>query len=170
MASDLANYIQSNSSGSVSVLTISRWNATAQSYDIYYHQSDFGNFSVFNQYPYRVEVDVTTGDNVIWTLLGNVPSLSSYQYTLQETAGTDYNWVMQPSDRNTITDTSGLANDIQAHSSAPVTVSTISRWNATSQGYDIYYHQSHFGDFITLLGYPYRVEVDVTIGTTVTWP
>jgi hypothetical protein len=170
MASDLANYIQSNSNGSLSVLTISRWNATAQSYDIYYHQSGFGNFSVLNQYPYRVEVDVTSGTSVVWTLLGSVPNIGSYHYTLQETAGTDYNWVMQPLERTVITDTLGLANDIQAHSSAPVTVLTISRWNSTAQSYDIYYHQTHFGNFSTHPGYPYRVEVDVTTGNTVTWP
>jgi hypothetical protein len=172
MASDLANYIQSNSNGSLSVLTISRWNVTAQSYDIFYPPFyPFGDFPVFMQYPYRIEVDVNVGNSVVWSLLGNIPNIGSYHYALQETAGTDYNWIMQPLDRSDIINTLGLANDIQTYSSAPVTVLTISRWNATAQSYDIFYPPFYpYGDFLTRPGYPYRVEVDVVSGNSVTWP
>ena len=170
MASELADYIQSNSDNILTVQTISRWNAIAQSYDIYYHEAGFGDFPVVSQFSYRVEVDINNDNNAIWTLVGDVPSKSSYHYTLHETAGTDYTWIMQPLDKTTITNTIGLADDIEAHSSTGLMVLTISKWNAIAQSYDIFYHQSLFGDFPTYPGYPFRVEVDVANSDNVVWP
>jgi hypothetical protein len=132
-ASELANYIQSNSDNILTVQTISRWNDIAQSYDIYYHEAGFGDFPVVNQYSYRVEVDINNDNNAIWTLVGDVPSIGSYHYTLYETAGTDYTWIMQPLDKTTITNTIGLAGDIESHSSTSLMVLTISKWNAIAE-------------------------------------
>lgn len=170
MASDLANHIEANSDGTVTVQTISRWNATAQSSSLYYHQFGFGDFLISNQMPFRVEVDVANGTSVVWTQVGGVPAAGSYSYTLQETTGTDYSWIMLPLDHNGISMASDLSNDIEANASAGVTVQTISQWNGTAQSFSFYYHQFGFGDFSVWLGYPYRVEVDVASGSSVTWP
>lgn len=167
-AATLANHVQTNNNGTVTVQTVSRWNATAQGLDIYFHQLGLGDFPISNQSAYRVE---TTGPaSAVWTMVGDVPAIGSYNYTLLETGGTDYNWIMDPLDRPSNSQASVLANDIQTNASAPVTVQTISKWNATAQSYDIYFHQLGLGDFDVRPGYPYRVEVDVTTGSSVSWP
>lgn len=170
MASALADHIEANSDGSVSVQTISRWNATAQSPVIYYHQFNFGDFSIQNQHPYRLEIDIGSGESLVWTYTGDVPDIGSYSCTLRETTGTDYTWIMHPLHLSNITMSSGIANDIETNASASVTIQTISRWNAIAQSPVIYYHQFNFGDFTSRPGYPYRVEVDITSGDSVTWP
>ena len=166
-AADLANHVETNSGGAVTVQTVSKWNAAAQSYDIYYHQFAFGDFPISNQAAYRVE---TTGTaSAMWSQVGEVPEVGSYSFMLLETATTDFNWIMYPLDRGTTNMASDFAADIEANASGSVTIRTISRWNAPAQSYDIYYHQFSFGDFGVLPGYPYRVEPDVASGSSVTW-
>jgi hypothetical protein len=169
-ASDLATNIENNNNGNVVIQTISRWNAQAQGPDIYYRQFQFGDFNVQNQYPYRVEIDIVGGTYVVWTLVGNVPIIGSYVYTLYETMQTDYTWIMQPLDYSLIALASTLSLDIEANSSPSTIVQTTARWNAPAQGPDIYYHQFAFGDYPTRPGYPYQVEVDVVGATSAFWP
>lgn len=169
-ASDLANHIENNSNSSVSVLTVSEWNAPAQNITTYDHFFGFGDFNIELKFPYRVEVDVGSGNTVVWAMVGPLPVITYDTYTLYETTGTDFNWIMQPLDMTTISDASYLANNIQTNSSAPVSVLTISQWNAPAQNITTYDHLYGFGDFNTRFGYPYRAEVNVNSGSSVTWP
>jgi hypothetical protein len=169
-ASDLANYIESHSNGSVTIQTISRWNPIAQSTDIYYHQSDFGDFDISIQRPYRVEADITSGDTVAWSQIGSLPDRDSASFALVETATTDFAWIMLPLDKANINQASDLAHEIESNSSGSITVQSISRWNGIAQSADIYYHQSDTGHFALQEGYPYRIEVDISGGSSVNWP
>lgn len=169
-ASNLANHIQNNSNGSVSVVTVSEWNEPAQNITTYDHFFGFGDFNVALKYPYRVEVDITSGSQVVWAMVGPLPAITMDTYTLYETTGTDFNWLMQPLDMTYISNASDLANNIQTYSSAPVSVLTVSQWNAPAQNITTYDHVYGFGDFTTRFGYPYRVEVNVNTGSSVTWP
>ncbi len=66
VTSDLANNIEFNSSGSVSVLTIARWNNSSQNLEIYDNVNDFGFSAVRFGYPYRVEISLSANGNVTW--------------------------------------------------------------------------------------------------------
>jgi hypothetical protein len=169
---NLANHIQNNSNGSVSVRSVSRWNASGQNTSSYNHLSGFGKFPVALKNPYRVEIDLPglSLGNVIWAQVGELPAITTDTYTIYETSGTDYTWILQPLDMTLVGSTSMLASEIQNKSSAPVSVLTISRWNLSGQNYSSYNNLSGFGSFITRFGYPYRVEVNINSGFTVTWP
>jgi hypothetical protein len=169
-AATLATHIQNNSSSAVTVETISKWNPVAQSIDSYDYQYDFGDFPISNQSAYRVGwTAANSAASITWSLVGDVPGIGSYSYTLLDTDDTDYNWIMLPLDRSSMTLASALAADIEAHASPAVTVLTVSKWNSEAQSWDSYDHQYNFGDFNVQFGYPYRVEVDVTGGTSATW-
>jgi hypothetical protein len=103
-------------------------------------------------------------------MVGPLPGITYDTYTLFETTGTDFTWILQPLDMTAITEARYLANNIQTNASAPVTVFTVSYWNAPSQNISTYDHQFGFNNFSTRFGYPYRVEVDVNSGTSATWP
>lgn len=169
---DLANHIQNNSNGSVTVRTVSRWNASGQSSSVYNHASGFGSFSVFVKTPYRIEIDLPSValGSVIWAQVGVLPPITLDTYPLYETTGTDYSWILQPLDMTSIQSTITLSDNIQNYSSAPVSVLTISQWNGLSQNYSTYTKRTNFGNFVTRFGYPYRVEVNVNTGFSITWP
>ncbi len=168
-AQDLAAHIQNNSSGTVSVLTISRWNATGQNFST--NSGSINNFTVSVKNPYRIEIDLPgSSGSTIWAQVGTLPSITTDTYTLYETTGTDFTWILQPLDMTAIPDATALASDIQNKSSAPVSVLSISRWNPIGQNYSTFDNQGGIGNFTTRFGYPYRVEVNVNTGTTVTWP
>jgi hypothetical protein len=171
-AQTLANHIQNNSNGSIAVRTVTRWNASGQGTSTYNHTSGFGNYAVAVKNPYRIEIDLpsVSSGSVIWAQVGNLPAITTDTYTLYETSGTDYTWLLLPLDMTLIANTIAFAGNIQTYASAPVAVLTISRWNPSGQSYGTYNHQSGFGNFTTRFGYPYRVEVNVNTGFTVTWP
>jgi hypothetical protein len=172
-AAKLANHIQANSTGSVTVKTISRWNPTSQNFTTYINTFPFsGSFTTILKNAYRIEVDlpsISTG-NVIWAQVGKLPTITQDTYTLHETSGTDYTWVLQPLDLTSVTSANALASHIVNNASGPVGVLSVSRWNGTSQNLTIYNPQQPFGNYTTRFGYPYRIEVNVNIGLTVTWP
>lgn len=168
LASTLATNIQSNSSAGVSVATVEQWNAIGQNYQTYVKgPPSSGDYALQIGNVYRVTVDVTSGSSVIWAQLGNVPLASIYSYTLRETAGSDFNWIMLPLDKSTITQASGLKLHIDANATPATTVSTVERWNVVGQNYQTYAPPS--GDFIIQIGNPYRVTVDVLSGTSSVW-
>jgi hypothetical protein len=169
-AHDLANYVEANSSSSVQVNTISKWNTTAQSPEFYYHQYAFGDFPVLSQYPYRIETDITGNNHSVLTLVGLVPLAGSCDYSLSETSGTDYNWIMLPLEMGYMTMASQLAADIESNASSSALVNTVGKWNGTAQSPEYYFHQYLFNDFAISLGYPYQIEVDVLDGTSTVWP
>jgi hypothetical protein len=172
MASNLANHIQSNSNGAVNVLSVSKWNPISQSIEAYDHIWSFGDFNVFIKFPYRIEVDIpaTTSGSVIWAQVGSLPTITYDTYQLYETADTDFTWIMQPLEMTSVTTARYLATNIQNNASAPVAVLTIGQWNNTGQSIEAYDHQYGFGNFPTRFGYPYRIEVNVNTGVSVTWP
>ena len=171
-AQTLANHIQNNSNGSVAVRTVMRWNASGQGPTTYNHTTGFGSFDLAIKSPYRVEIDLPSmaAGSVIWAQVGSLPAITTDTYTLYETTGTDYTWVLLPLDMNIITTAIAFANNVQTYSSAPVAVLTIMRWNASGQNPSTYNHQTVFGSFTTRYGYPYRIEVNVNSGSTVIWP
>jgi len=168
MASDLAAHVEANNNNnSITVKSVSEWNPSGQSLTTYSHEFGFGDFSISNQRPYRVET--TGGESVVWTQVGDVPDIGSYSFELLETASTDFNWIMYPLDRNDGL-ASDIANDIEANASGEVIILSVSEWNASGQTLTTYSHEFGFGDFAIRPGYPYRVEVDVVNGSSVIWP
>lgn len=172
MASHLANHIQNNSNGSITVLSVSRWNPIGQSIETYDHSITFGDFPVAMKFPYRIEVDIPSisSGTLVWAQVGGLPLITFDTYTLYESADTDFTWIMQPLELTTVTSASGLANHIQNNASAPLAVLTAGQWNGSGQSIENYDHQINFGNFATRFGYPYRIEVNINSGFTVTWP
>lgn len=169
-AQDLGNHIKNNLfAGSVDVLTISRWNPVAQTFTSYVYSTVTPGFDVYTKQPYRVElnIDGVTSGSVIWAQVGRVPEITQGTYTLYETATTDFNWILQPLDMVNITNTTQLAEAIEADSSGEVTVRSIARWNPIAQLFTSYVRPA---SSTTRFGYPYRVEVEVDIGNSVIWP
>jgi hypothetical protein len=169
-AQDLANYVANNIfSGAINVLTLSRWNPVAQGFTSYVYSTTNPGFDVFTKQPYRVEINIdgVTSGSVIWAQVGRVPEITQGTYTLYETATTDFNWILQPLDMVNITNTTQLAEAIEANSSGGVTVLSIARWNPVGQIFTSYVRP---GFSTTRFGYPYRVEVEVDVGDSVIWP
>lgn len=165
----LAQYIENNSGGSVDVLSISKWNGSAQQFDLYIDDPDETPGSVQIKRAYQVEVDIdgTDSGSIIWAQVGKLPNITTDTYTLYDTTSTDYSWVLQPLDMTLITDTDQLMNSIQTNASAPNTVISISRWNGSAQQFQTYFATDAAK---TRFGYPYQVEVDITSGYSITWP
>jgi len=171
-ASTLATHIQNNSTGNVIVRNISRWSASSQNFSTWSRiLPGINNFLVNVKFPYRLEVDVDgASGSVIWAQVGWLPDITFDTYTLYETTGTDQNWILQPLDMTSITTASSLASNIQTQSSAPISVLSTSRFNGASQNFTTYSAGLPFTSFTTRFGYPYRIEVNVNSGFTVTWP
>lgn len=170
---NLRDHIQANSNAAVTVLSISRWNASGQNFTI--SGAPFWNsFPVLSRFAYRMSLDIPgvsgTSGSVVWAQVGGLPVITNDYYTLYESSGTDFNWILQPLEKHTLTDTNAIANDIEFNASGSVGVLTISRWNAASQSYSTYNRTMSFTNFASRFGYPYRVQVNVNNGTTVTWP
>lgn len=96
--------------------------------------------------------------------------VGKFEFQLYETTGTDWTWITIPLDVSTLLMASDLATHIENNSSAAVSVKTISKWNAAAQSTGIYFDEYESDDFVTRFGYPYKVEVDVAVGSSVTWP
>lgn len=172
MASDLKAHVEANASASVSVLSISEWTADAQGWQTYTTvPAPSGDFGLSCGSAYQIEVDVSSGNSVVWTQVGQVPAAGSSCFTLKETTGTDYNWVMLPLDKAAITMTCEMKPDVDANASPAATAVSISEWNATAQSFQTYTTiPSPCGDFATRCGHPYQIEIDVAVGTSTTWP
>ncbi len=169
-ARDLGHHIENNLyEGSVDVLTISRWNPVAQSFNSYLYGSGTPGFNIFNKHAYRVEINIAgvPFGSVIWAQVGKVPEITPGTYTLYQTATTDFNWILQPLDMVSITDTTQLAEAIEANASGEVEVLSIARWNLVGQSLTSYIRPLYS---TTRFGYPYRVEVKVKDGHSVIWP
>jgi hypothetical protein len=65
-ASQLADDIEVNSSGTVTVQTVETWNMAGQNYQSYIASIDLGDFPVKPGYPYRVTVDIASGTTITW--------------------------------------------------------------------------------------------------------
>jgi hypothetical protein len=164
MASDLEAHIENNSSPAVDCYTVSRWNATSQTYIIYTTiPIPQGDFALQPGTAYRVETDTSA----VWTLTGAVPDGDSVAFQLEATTGTDYTWISLPLQLDTLSLTSDLETHIENNSSPAVDCYTVSQWNAASQTYTIYSTiPVPTGDFAVRAGRPYRVETD----TSAVWP
>lgn len=178
-AKTLAEHIMANStytaidpiSDPVTVKAVQKFNAVAQNWTTYTYPFPLSNYDVLLKQPYRVEIEVPGSEvSVIWAQVGRLPAITTDTYILEETAGTDFNWILQPLDMTGINRAKLLAEDIIYNSSAPVSVLTVELWNATSQNFTTYNRQQNYLNFVTRFGYPYRVEVNVNTGTSVTWP
>lgn len=169
---NLAAHIANNSSGSVIVKSIGKWNPVAQGFENYLVILPFTAFPVTIKNAYIVEIDIpgTVQGSVLWAQVGRLPLITSDTYQLRKTATTDFTWVLQPLDMTTIISTKALSDDMIYNSSGPVSVLSISRWNPVAQGYETYLKPIGLGNFTTRFGYPYRVEVNISTVNFVTWP
>jgi len=167
---DLANNIESHIySGTVNVLTVGEWNLSGQNMTNYNHINPTSIYDVFVKQPYRVEVDIdgTTSDSVIWAQVGRLPVISGGMYTFDETAITDFSWILQPLDKANITTTDQFVLDIEE--SGAVNVLSFGEWNGTGQNMTNVI-PGGVSSFNTRFGYPYRVEVQLLNGGPVIWP
>ncbi len=171
-ASDLKTHLETNSSAPVTVSSVQQWNSVGQNYQTYTTiPFPSGNFSLTVGGVYRISISGNSGISLTWSMVGDVPATGTFTYTLRETAGPDFNWIMLPLDRGSLTMASQLKTDIEAHSQPPVTVLSVQQWNATAQNYQTYTTVPFpTGDFSIRIGYPYRISVDVSSGSTSTWP
>ena len=134
------------------------------------------DFGVVTGGPARLTVDITavpsgTAGTAIWTLVGDVPNPSVFAYNLAETTGTDYNWILLPLDKGSITLASGLKANMDTTAVPATIIQAVQQWNATGQGFQTFATAPiPLPDFGLSIGYPYRVTVDVGTGTTSTWP
>lgn len=170
MASDLKAHIEANSNGTVTVVTVEQWNSIGQTYQTFTTiPFPFGDFALAVGGVYRVSVTGNGGTPVVWSMVGDVPDPSEFSYTLRETPGFDYNWIMLPLQKGNLTMASQLVADINANSHPPVTVITVEQWNAVAQSWLTYTTVPFpMGDFALHIGYPYRVTVSAS--SPGTWP
>ena len=168
-AADLANNIEATTDSTV--LAIREWNAAAQNYTRYDHVEGDGSFLLTVGGAYRLNLGAGGGD-LTWSLVGDVPAPSKFTYTLQETVGSDFNWIMLPLDKDAVTTAIQLADDIEADSSGTVDVLTVQEWNVAGQNYTRYDDVEGDGSFPVRIGYPYRVTIDIAgvSSGSVTWP
>jgi hypothetical protein len=156
-ASHLEAHLEVHSSPATNCLTISEWNASAQTYTHYTTMPiPMGDFPLQTGQACRVEMT----NDAVWTLVGDVLAPDSISFDLKTTTGTDYTWISLPVNLDGL----GMASDLEAHiqnNSNPSTdCLTISEWNATAQAYTHYTTiPIPMGDFAISLGRPYRVEV-----------
>jgi hypothetical protein len=164
MASDLEAAIEAHSSPETNCLTVSQWNAAAQTYTHYTTVPvPMGDFPLSLGLPCRVETDSAA----VFTLAGAVPVAGSLSFQLHTTTGTDYTWITLPLELDTLTMASDLETHIEAHGDSTTDCLTVSQWNAASQTYTHYTTVPvPMGDFAIQPGRPYRVEV--TAGAL--WP
>ncbi len=180
-ARDLAEHIKANnnSSGVLNVEAISRWNPIGQNFTTYAYNEDIEGFSVEIKQPYRVDIDlvgVVTG-SAIWAQVGRLPEITRGTYTLHETSTTSFNWILQPLDMVHITNTTQLAEAIEAdfiiesdnngEDDLFVKVEAVARWNPIAQGFSSFVRPASSD---TRFGYPYRISVDIADGDPVVWP
>lgn len=168
-ARDLANNIESQLySGTINVLTVGEWNLSGQNMTNYNHVNQTSLYNVFVKQPYRVEVDIdgTTSGSVIWAQVGKLPPISGGTYAFNETATTDFSWILQPLDKVNVTTTDQLASDIE--DSGAVNVLAIGEWNGTGQSMTNVV--PGVSSFNTRFGYPYRIEIALTNEGPVIWP
>ena len=147
-ASELSSAIGS------SCTEVSMYNATTQGYQTYVPGGPFPDFELTLGYPYCV----TITENVIFSLAGKV--LTSWpSFTLHTTKGKKYNWITLPFGCG-ITKASELCSAIGSG------CTEVSKYNATTQGYQTYVPGGPFPDFELTPGYPYCV----TMSVDATWP
>lgn len=161
MASDLKAHMEANSNGSITVVAVEQWNSIAQNYQTYLTVPfPDGDFALAVGGVYRVAVTGNAGAQAVWSMVGDVPDPGEFSYTLRETAGSDFNWIMLPLQKGSVTMASGLKADIEANSHPPVTVLAVEQWSAVAQNYQTYTTVPFpDGDFPVQIGYPYRVTV-----------
>jgi hypothetical protein len=166
---DLGDHIENNiyETVGVDVLAISTWNPSAQGFASFGYPSA-SPFSLTLKQPYRVTIDID-GDyfpygSVIWAQVGKLPEITQDDYSLFETATTDYVWILQPLEMSGITGSTQLAQKIEADLENNVNVLAVSAWNGIAQNWTT-------GSNATRFGYPYRIAIDI-LGTQPTyyWP
>jgi hypothetical protein len=174
-AANLEAAIEGGSSSAVAVTNISRWNGASQNYTTY-STTPFpnGNFNLAIGGAYRVAINIpaTGSGSVVWSLLGAVPDATAFSYTLNETTGTDFNWLLLPLDHSTTVMASALKSDIDLNASPAAVATAISQWNGASQGLTNYTTVPFpTGNFAVMIGRPYRVTINVTVpNITTVWP
>lgn len=183
-AAALAQHIQNNSINEfgypVSVGSVSEWLPKGQTLSIStFKPFPINNFPVYIKSAYRIVIDIApdnptlTQGSIIWAQVGKLPIIESDTYTLWETETTSLNWILQPLDKTGITKAAGLASDVSAHSSAAVTVSAVSEYLESGQGFNTFNTSLPFvNNFTTRFGYPYRISINVTddLEIPVTYP
>jgi len=118
--------------------------------------TDTGVIGSLTNYYYTVLALNASGPSALSNRVGK------FEVQLEETTGTDFNWVSLPLDAG-LTLASDLKANIEANSSAPLTIGAVQRWNAMGQNYQTYSTVPvPSGDFSLAVGSAYRVSVDIT--------
>lgn len=96
--------------------------------------------------------------------------VGEFDYSLSETADTDFNWIAVPLDAG-LELASDLAAHIEANSSGPLEILAVEQWMPISQSYHTFIATDPpFGDFALRLGGVYRLSVAMAEEeTAVTW-
>ena len=171
-ASDLKAHIESNASGPVTVIVIEQWVSAAQNFQTFTTVPFVdGDFALTVGGVYRLALSGAGGSPVVWTLTGSVPAPAASAYTLQETNGSDFNWMMLPLQLTEVDLASALQTHIEANADPAALVASVEAWNTIGQNYQTYTAVPlPDSDFPIRIGYPYRVTIEVTGGDTSMWP
>lgn len=96
--------------------------------------------------------------------------VGEFDFELRKTTGTDYTWVTLPLQDSALTMASDLEQNIEAKCSTPISVLSISRWNAPGQQLVQYTTiPIPIGNFALQTGQAYRVETDVSGADSCIW-
>lgn len=154
MTSDLARYIESHVNKEVKVVSISSWNATAQSYTTYSELPfPHGDHPVSSCKAYNVFIETDETGEMAATFTGTVPELCAFD--LKTTTGTDYNWITVPLGHNDIATAGQLKENIEFYSNPKTSVLTVSEWDPIERNYRTFPGLN----FLVEKGRAYRAEV-----------
>jgi len=132
--------------------SVAKWNTSLQIYDQFIPELECTNFNIELGHPYYVNVTQDT----FFTLTGEYVESA---FELITTSKTNFNEIMLPLDKSSITKASELMNDIPHCNS-------VAYWNASDQGYEQYLPGFQNTDFTVQVGYPYYINVT----DNCTWP
>jgi PKD repeat protein len=127
-------------------VSVSNWDAQAQSFVTHNLGSTQNNFSITPGYPYFVSVSQDTS----WTVSGDISE--SVTFNLITTDGTDINAVAVPLFMSHILNAQDLGSIIP-------NVDTLWYWDASNQGYVGHPTGTEINNFSVFPGYPYLVNV-----------
>jgi len=121
-----------------------------------YDDTVLGN--TVTNYFYTLRTECSTGG-----VSAAANEVGKFEYSLRETASTDYSWVALPLSADGVVRASSLAANIEAHSNRALSVLTVSQFNPVTQKMETCIHSSNdFGNFNVSTRMPYRIEVDIS--------
>ena len=163
-AADLKRAIEASTK--VAVHAIQQWDGRSENYLTYSaFPLEHGNFPLSTGGVYKVVTSAAPQD-FTWGANGDLPSANTMVNELIDTGQGTPNWLTLPLDQENLSRASQLATALELQGNA--TVLSVSKWDALQQSYVTYTDANT--DFDLRVGDPYRVVIDITDGSQLSWP